>query len=89
EELVRIGVKSANRVDLHSLLPENDVDDKVWHLFTLVLTRKNTYKVSQDIIRFFFAVLRYQIIHIVAMTMTGAEILATSPSYWCLPPSVS
>ncbi|XLR65677.1 hypothetical protein HN51_008183, partial [Arachis hypogaea] len=28
EELVRIGVKSADRVDLHSLLPGNDVDDK-------------------------------------------------------------
>ncbi|XLR21678.1 hypothetical protein S83_049578 [Arachis hypogaea] len=57
EELVRIGVKSADRVDLHSLLPGNDVDDKI--------------------------------IHLVAMTMTGAEILATSPAYWCLPPSVS
>ncbi|XLR27589.1 hypothetical protein S83_055489 [Arachis hypogaea] len=30
EELVRIGVKSANRVDLHSLLPGNDVDDKIY-----------------------------------------------------------
>ncbi|XLT86252.1 hypothetical protein HN873_008005 [Arachis hypogaea] len=55
EELVRIGVKSADRVDLHSLLPGNDVDDKI--------------------------------IHMVVMTMTGVEILATSPAYWCLPPS--
>ncbi|XLR51306.1 hypothetical protein S83_001978 [Arachis hypogaea] len=57
EELVRIGVKSVDRIDLHSLLPGNDVDDKI--------------------------------IHMVAMTMTGAGILATSPAYWCLPPSVS
>ncbi|XP_057719551.1 uncharacterized protein LOC130933977 [Arachis stenosperma] len=57
EELVRIGVKSADRVDLHSLLPGNDVDDKI--------------------------------IHLVAMTMTCAKILATSPAYWYLPPFVS
>ncbi|XLT50541.1 hypothetical protein HN873_043145 [Arachis hypogaea] len=57
EELVCIGVKSADRADLHSLLPGNDVDDKI--------------------------------IYMVALTMTGAEILATSPSYWCILPLVS
>ncbi|XLS67842.1 hypothetical protein HN51_018865 [Arachis hypogaea] len=47
EELFRIGLESADRDDIHSLLPGNDVDDKI--------------------------------IHMVALTMTGAEVLAISP----------